>query len=395
MGISLAGENAVSEADEEGVESLRIAVTGSDMGPTLAALAQVGFHRADVLLTGTDPSDYDLVFARQGALTLTDERLENVCLMLVGSNASYKPLTIDEHRLAQQLPAVLGLASQMQEKLHRKQQTIQRLGAALADTRETHASIDGDLVEAKKLQQSLLRDRGISHGKAELALFLQSSGHVGGDLVGHFPIDDRHLGFFAIDVSGHGITSALMAARLAGYLSTGSAQANIALADGPKGPVPRDPAEVVAEFNALVLEELETEHYFTLLLGHMDTQTGRVAASQAGHPHPILIRADGSQHDLGSGGLPVGLIPGADYETFQVNMMSGDRLIILSDGFIEAELPDGRLLGEDGLAKLLTETRSLPVHRTLDTLVWRLSQICGDAGFADDLSGVVISFSDD
>ncbi|MEM1302739.1 MAG: PP2C family protein-serine/threonine phosphatase, partial [Pseudomonadota bacterium] len=114
-----------------------------------------------------------------------------------------------------------------------------------------------------------------------------------------------------------------------------------------------------------------------------------------GHPHPILIRSDGTQRNLGSGGLPVGLIPGADYETFTIDMAVGDRLVILSDGFIEAELPDGSLLGEDGLAHLLGETRALPLPRILDTLVWRLSQICGDTGFADDLSGVVISYDPD
>ena len=60
-------------------------------------------------------------------------------------------------------------------------------------------------------------------------LMLKSSGHVGGDLVGFYPSGPGHLGLYAIDVSGHGITSALMTARLAGFLSGNTPEQNLAL----------------------------------------------------------------------------------------------------------------------------------------------------------------------
>ena len=405
MSTGLASETAIPRVVEGPRARLRIGII-ADAQLRAVRLNQVVrecLADCDVVHLSQDAStqDFDLILFAQDEGALNKVGPSSHIRLWIRSGGVVEPKdlhtlpAISDSDLAQVLPIIGPCIASMIVERRKSDEEIAQLRSALSDIRESQASIDGDLVEAKKLQQSLLRDRGFALGAVELSLFLQSSGHVGGDLVGHFPIDGQRVGFFAIDVSGHGITSALMAARLAGYLSAGSAQANIALAEGPKGPVPRDPAEVVTEFNALVLEELETEHYFTLLLGHIDTHTGQVRACQAGHPHPVVIRADGAQHMLGQGGLPVGLIPGADYETFVVDLADGDRLIILSDGFIEAELPTGAFLGEDGLEKLLSETCSLPVNRVLEMLVWRLSQLCGDAAFNDDLSGVVVSFSPD
>ncbi|WP_147126571.1 PP2C family protein-serine/threonine phosphatase [Shimia ponticola] len=391
MGISLASTDAPTRAAMPFGRGLTFGVCGSLADDIVVVLAQADLCDVKTLKRDGRMVECDVIFRSDGS-ELDAETLADTTALIIDVGKGPHD-TVPLSGLSDALPLITALTRQKMTQMARQQTEIAELRSALADIRETHASIDGDLVEAKKLQQSLLRDRGVVHGRAEVALFLQSSGHVGGDLVGHFPVDDRRIGIFAIDVSGHGITSALMAARLAGYLSAGSPQSNIALTDGPDGPVPRDPAEVVTEFNALVLEELETEHYFTLLLGIIDTASGQVQACQAGHPYPVLVRSDGTQRSLGAGGLPVGMIPGAEYETFHVDMQAGDRLVILSDGFTEAELPDGSFFGDEGLTGLLRETRGQPVHRIMDTLVWRLSQICGDAAFADDLSGVVIGLN--
>ena len=103
------------------------------------------------------------------------------------------------------------------------------LSVTLDELQGVYDSVNRDLLEARKLQQSLVRERHRNFGNAEVSLLLRPSGHVGGDLVGFFPINSRRVGFFSIDVSGHGITSALMTARLAGYLSGNSPDQNIAL----------------------------------------------------------------------------------------------------------------------------------------------------------------------
>jgi len=114
----------------------------------------------------------------------------------------------------------------MQRELTEKNRLI---SDTLDELQRLYDSLDSDLQEAKKLQQSLVRERYKSFETGDLSLMLRSSGHVGGDLVGFFPAQSGHLGLFAIDVSGHGISSALMTARLAGYLSAAAPDQNVAL----------------------------------------------------------------------------------------------------------------------------------------------------------------------
>ncbi len=152
----------------------------------------------------------------------------------------------------------------MERELTEKNRLVK---STLDELQSLYDSLDNDLIEAKKLQQSLVRDWHHDFGYAELSLMLHSSGHVGGDLVGMFPVSDTRIGIYGIDVSGHGISSALMTARLAGYLSASAPDQNVALKRTPLGTyVPRPPAETIAMLNQLILNEIETEHYFTMLL---------------------------------------------------------------------------------------------------------------------------------
>ena len=278
----------------------------------------------------------------------------------------------------------------MQRELTEKNRLIK---STLDELQTLYDSLDSDLVEAKKLQQSLVSERYRDFGAAEVSLMLQSAGHVGGDLVGMFPIGATRIGLYGIDVSGHGISSALMTARLAGYLSASVPEQNLALRKTRDGRfVARPPAQAIAMLNRLIMSEMETEHYFTLVLADVDLESGLVILSQAGHPHPALQRADGTVEFVGAGGLPVGLIDGAEFEQFEVQMAPGDRLLIHSDGVIECAGQTGALLQEEGLAHILRDLRQTRGMALLESLIWKLSDFAGDADFDDDISGVLLEF---
>lgn len=271
---------------------------------------------------------------------------------------------------------------------------IRDLQTDLRDARSRTAGLDSDLNAARQLQQSLMRDRALSVPGADVSLILRSSGPVGGDLVGHFPAGPGKLGIFGLDVAGHGITSALMTARLAGYLSATTPRQNVALrVDENEDVICRNLAEAVTELNLLVMEDLETEHYFTLFLAILDLETGRVQAVQAGHPHPFVMRAGGDMEQHGIGGLPVGLIPGAEFEVFEIQLYPGDRLICLSDGFPEAEMPDGKFLDDTGVQALLASHARLRGTEMLEAVIWDLSTQRADQAFSDDLSIVMLDYS--
>jgi len=265
---------------------------------------------------------------------------------------------------------------------------------ALAEIQCLYDIIDRDLIEAKKLQQSLVKERYRNFGRAEVSLLLRSSGHVGGDLVGFFPVSETQIGLYSIDVSGHGITSALMTARLAGFLSGSTPDQNLALRqDNSGGYTARSPAAVTEHLNRIVLEEMETEHYFTLLLAHIDLTTGVVTATQAGHPHPAIQRANGAVEYCGTGGLPVGLIPGAEFEDFQVKLNAGDRLLLMSDGITECPDETGAMLEEKGVADLLNRNVKVRGNGFLEALMWDLTNYAGDQDFPDDISAVLLEFN--
>lgn len=266
------------------------------------------------------------------------------------------------------------------------------LSATLQELQGLYDSIDRDLTEACKLQQSLVKERFRSFGSAQVSLMLRPSGHVGGDLVGFFPINARRVGLYGIDVSGHGITSALMAARISGYLSGSSPDQNIALVQTDLGIYDaRDPAEVAEILNTLVFEELRTESYFTLIYADVDLISGRVAMVQAGHPMPAVLRAGGGVEYLGAGGLPVGLIEGAVYDTIQTALAPGDRLFLGSDGLTEATSPAGQMLGEGGLTQLLDTLRPLRGPEFLEALHGGVNAFAG-GHLGDDVSAVHFEF---
>ncbi len=265
--------------------------------------------------------------------------------------------------------------------------------STLEELQSLYESLNLDLIEAKKLQQSLISEHHRDFGCAEVSLLLRSSGHVGGDLVGMFRSSDTRIGLYGIDVSGHGVSSALMTARLAGYLSASAPEQNIALVRSPDGTyVPRPPEETVSILNNLILNEIETEHYFTLLLADVNLETGKVLISQAGHPCPLLLRKNGEVEFVGSGGLPVGLIGDAAFESFDFTMSEGDRLMIYSDGILECADREGRLLGEDGLAAEVTQLQDMTGRHFLDALVWRMARFAGDDEFTDDVSAILLEF---
>ncbi|MGV8949661.1 MAG: PP2C family protein-serine/threonine phosphatase [Cypionkella sp.] len=298
-----------------------------------------------------------------------------------------KPVNSDELRARLRAgERILG----MQDELVEKNRLI---GSTLGKLQSLYDSLDRDLIEARKLQQTLVRDRFRDWGAGSAALMLRPSGHVGGDLVGSFRIDDHRVAVYSIDVSGHGVASAMMTARLAGVLSGGSVDQNIALkpaADGRQDAY--SPAEVAERLNRMMLEEIQVDQYFTLAYAEIDLRSGAVSLVQAGHPHPLLLRKSGAIDELGVGGLPIGLINGALFDQISLTLAVGDRLFLVSDGVTECPNPDGTELGVEGLTAILQANIALDSTQLLEALVWDLNSFAGWRDLPDDVSGLIFDY---
>ncbi len=268
------------------------------------------------------------------------------------------------------------------------------LGEALKEVERLNDALDDDLREARKLQQSLLPERHKDFNQCQISLMLRSSGYVGGDLVGFYPAGKDHIGLYAIDVSGHGISAALMTARIAGFLSPVAPDQNVALerdSDGCYSPV--QPGEAISKLNALVLDEMDTDHYFTMLIGDLNLKTGLLRLGQAGHPHPLLQRVDGEITQVSPGGFPVGLFDDAVFSDFEIQMEPGDRIMLFSDGVTECVDSRGEMLGEAGLERIVSDLDDLVGGMFLEALTWRLTEYVGGMKMEDDVSVVLLDYT--
>jgi phosphoserine phosphatase RsbU/P len=245
------------------------------------------------------------------------------------------------------------------------------------------------------LQHSLVPETFLEIGCAKVSLKLQSSGHIGGDMIGHYFKSPEKIGVFGFDVSGHGISAALMTARLAGCLGAANPSYNIAMKPQPDGTFAlRKPSEVAQRMNQRMLDEMDTDLYLTILLAEIDLVTGKMTLAQAGHPHPLIVRKNGGLEFIGCGGMPIGLIADAEFDSCEAQLEAGDRFLIYSDGFTEAEDAQGVMLDEDGFGKLISAHSKSSGPELLDDLIWEIQAYSGGDEVGDDLSAVLVEMLD-
>ena len=297
---------------------------------------------------------------------------------------------VDPHELRARMRAGKRILDMQQELVWQNQ----RVRSTLAEIRDLYDALDRDLNDAKHLQDSLVREPFRKFETGQIALTLRSSGHVGGDLVGVFPIDATRIGVFSLDVSGHGVSSALLAARMAALLGTSAPEQNVAMTQKIGGQWDLLPPDRVAEkLNRMMFTEIGTDLYFTLALADLNLRTGDVTMVQAGHPHPAILHPDGSVTWQGSGGMPIGLLEEAEFESFSFTLAPGDRLVMYSDGVTECQGIGTGDLGEDGFASLLRQTAADQGDALLDNIVTALQHFAGRAEFDDDVSLVAFDFT--
>ncbi len=293
----------------------------------------------------------------------------------------------DVHELHVRLEAgerVLRLERQL-ERRNRK------LIAANERLRQAYRLIERDLEAAALAQRRLLpppRDLG---GLRFDWLFVPSS-HVGGDTHNVLPRVAGRTAFFQIDVSGHGVPAALLSVTLQRLLAADSldlggdaAAAGRALWD--------DPCRLLAELNRRFQTTDDDSTYFTMVYGVVDHATGEVVLTQAGHPSPLLVSPEGAVQVIGTGGLPVGLLPDIACEELRFRLEPGARLLLHSDGVVECTDPLGVLFGEERLMAFAAETASLKLERALGDLAERLKTWRGGSGYDDDVSVLVLEKS--
>ncbi|MEL7345385.1 MAG: SpoIIE family protein phosphatase [Pseudomonadota bacterium] len=265
------------------------------------------------------------------------------------------------------------------------------LETTLHELQTLNAAIDRDLEQACILQKALMPEAYAKEDAYAVTALFRPSGHVGGDLVGHRVLPDGKLAFWSVDVSGHGIASALITIRLSSLLSEQQGDRSL-LGDIDDDAVfqVRPPGDVFGDLNRILCSELETDHYLTMFLGIFDPVTGVLTFGQAGHPNPALQGASGDVRFFGHGGMPIGLLDVAQYDDDTITLKPGDRLFAYSDGLTECENPDGGMLDEDGLARILQRHPKAKGADFNEKVLWDLADFADGRAFGDDISAILL-----
>ena len=178
--------------------------------------------------------------------------------------------------------------------------------------------------------------------------------------------------------------------RLLSSDTSPSSHLKVSQPEAPSCELVRSASAVVTTLNQQFQTNADNILYFTMIYGVIDTFSRTIDLCQAGHPYPLYQHQGNAAEFIVNGGLPVGIIADATYESVPLKYNSGDRLFLYSDGITECESPDGEMFGSERLRKCVDETRHLEINQVTlqideDIRSWR-----GGDDFEDDISLLVL-----
>jgi sigma-B regulation protein RsbU (phosphoserine phosphatase) len=245
---------------------------------------------------------------------------------------------------------------------------------------ERHRQMEQELQLAERVQQSLA-PKGLTWGGVSVEAHYQPASSIGGDYGLVIPSDDR-LDVVVCDVSGHGISSALVANRI--YSET--------MAQIERG---AELGSMLRHLNHFAVQNLASSNFFfTVAAVRLYHARGRLQFAGAGHPPAILIHRGQSPRLLESTNMVLGLFEDAvDTESsVETVLQRGDRVVIYTDGLTENFNSQREMLGVDGLKEILTETSTLPLDEMKSQILNRVAA-WRNGPAADDVSLVLLEIS--
>ena len=276
-----------------------------------------------------------------------------------------------------------------QRKLKLKNRQIK---VALRKTQALNAAMDKDLIAAQQLQTALIHNRHRRFGRFDIAALVENTGPVGGDLAGFFTIGATHIGFYIADVSGHDISAAMLTVRIASFFSAEAFGQNIAVKRLKTGQIcPRQPHDILQSINQIMLKDVTTDHYLTMISGLLDLTSGRLCFAQAGHPYPILQAKKGMFHHIGRDSLPIGISQTVRYQDHHLQLALGERLILYSDGFSDGIYDQNIALGREGLQPLFARVQHLHGSALTQNILENIHAARDQTPLVDDLSALIIT----
>jgi sigma-B regulation protein RsbU (phosphoserine phosphatase) len=235
--------------------------------------------------------------------------------------------------------------------------------------------IQNELEIARRIQQSILPTEFPSAIRFRVAARYVPMTSVAGDFYDYVVADDHQVGLLIADVSGHGVPAALIASM-------------VKLAAASQRAIAAAPSEFLSGMNSALLGNTQNQ-FVTAAYAHLNSESGELRYSAAAHP-PLLLVRNGRVTKIEENGLMLAAFDFASYSTLVHKVEVGDRVVMYTDGILEASNSAGDFFGHDALCDLLTQTKGLSPEMAAESIISSVRQ--WSAKQDDDLTLLVCDY---
>lgn len=291
-----------------------------------------------------------------------------------------KPISNKIEELKARVKAGLRLHT-LNQKLHTQKQVLEVLNQKLHTQKQI---LETELAEASDYVRSLLPSPLTGSITTE-ALFVPSL-QLGGDCFDYHWLDDQNLAIYLLDVSGHGVGSALLSVSVLNVLRSQSLpNTNF-----------HQPSQVLKGLNHVFQMDKQGDKYFTIWYGVYNCLKRQLVYASAGHPPAVLLSGTSISNTqlikLGNPGLPIGMLLDDDFEDNYCNIQENSTLYIFSDGAYEIYQPDNKIWGIEAFIDLLVDYQKTSIS-SLDEILHSIQSLTYKNTFDDDLSLLKVNFN--
>jgi serine phosphatase RsbU (regulator of sigma subunit)/pSer/pThr/pTyr-binding forkhead associated (FHA) protein len=250
--------------------------------------------------------------------------------------------------------------------------------ARLLEEERAKRQLEEELSLARNIQQSLLPGKLPSEGWLRASGSSVASHEVGGDYFDVTPVNQHCWCAVVADVSGKGVSSALLASLLQGALITATDH-------------PATLGHRIERLNRFLMDRTGGEKYATVFYALLEID-GRLSYVNAAHCPPMVVRAGGELSTLDATGTPVGLMETAEFGVAEEHLAPGDKVVIYTDGVTEAQNAAGGFFGKKRLREIVTAHAAEPCQAVHDAIQQAVTEFTEGAPQSDDITLVVLEF---
>ena len=258
-------------------------------------------------------------------------------------------------------------------------ESIERL---IEESRE-HERLQSELEIAREVQTRMFPSEAPRLSSLEVLGVCRPARVVSGDFYDYIQLSPSRMALALADVSGKGISAALVMATLHSVVRT-----QLALLARANGEFALSTAELVARTNRRLHADTTEEKFATLFFAGYDERESVLSYSNAGHLPPLLIRGGGVQR-LAVTGIVAGMFPEATYESKQLELQPGDTLVAFTDGLTEPENAYEEEFGEDRFCEAVLRHADLPAREMIAAVMQEVVDWTGEASLQDDMTMLV------